>query len=262
MKGSEDRKEYLFECPQEVKDKIQKADKHEQLIEEESIRDLNHVHITKKWYCKLKRLGDIILSAMGLLLLAIPLTAVAMVIYLDDPGSIIFSQYRVGRKGKRFKLYKFRTMKMDTPKYLSTLEMTEPDKYLTRIGCVLRKTSLDEFPQLLNVLKGDMSLVGPRPLIADEYEIHNLRMRFGVYTIRPGITGLAQIHGRDMITPADKVRWDVKYLQKFGFWQDLRILIQTVPKVLSRDDIADGINETQPTAMKQKEESELVGVGK
>lgn len=235
-----ERNEYAFEVSQEVKEKIQNAENLNRLISEDTVQDLKRVYIYKRFYCKFKRLMDILLSAMGLLVLMIPFAIIAAVVYLDDPGAVIFSQYRIGRKGKRFKLYKFRTMKMDTPKYLSTMEMDDPEKYITRVGNVLRKLSLDELPQLVNVLKGDMSLVGPRPLIADEYEIHAMRMRFGVYSIRPGVTGLAQIHGRDLVSPADKVRWDVKYLQSFGLWQDIKILLATIPKVLGRVGVVEG----------------------
>ena len=122
---------------------------------------------------------DTFLAAVGLVMLVIPMLLLAAVVYIDDPGPVIFSQYRVGRQGKRFKLYKFRTMQLETPKYLSTMEVNDPKKYITRVGGLLRKLSLDELPQLINVMKGDMRLVGPRPLISDEYEIHAMRMRFG-----------------------------------------------------------------------------------
>ena len=229
-----------IEVSSEVKDTLQDEGNKKRLISEDTVRDLKYVYIHKRFYCKIKRLLDLILAVIGLAVLLIPFAIIAIIVYCDDPGAVIFSQYRIGRRGKRFKLYKFRTMKMDTPKYLSTMDMKNPDKYITRVGHVLRKTSLDELPQLINVLKGDMSLVGPRPLIADEYEIHAMRMRFGVYSVRPGVTGLAQIHGRDLVSPADKVRWDVKYLQGFGFWQDLKILLSTVPRVLERDGIVEG----------------------
>ena len=188
---------------------------------------------------------DLLLSTVGLLVLTVPFAVIAAIIYADDPGPVIFSQYRIGRRGRRFKLYKFRTMKLDTPKYLSTMEVEDPNKYITRVGHGLRKFSLDELPQLVNVLKGDMSLVGPRPLIADEYEIHAMRTRFGVYSVRPGVTGLAQIHGRDLVSPADKVRWDVKYLQEFGMWTDLKILIATVPKIFGGEGVVEGYKQKE-----------------
>jgi len=213
---------------------------HSRLIPEETVQDLKRVYINKRCYCKFKRMMDLVLSTIGLILLLLPFAAISLIIYFDDPGPVIFSQYRVGRRGRRFKLYKFRTMKRETPKYLSTMELTDPDRYITRVGHILRKLSLDELPQLVNVLKGDMSLVGPRPLISDETEIHEMRMRFGVYSIRPGVTGLAQIRGRDLVSPADKVRWDVKYLQDFGLWEDIKILFATVPMVFGRVGIVEG----------------------
>ena len=183
---------------------------------------------------------DIVISLGAMLVLLVPMALIALAIFCDDPGDVIFTQYRVGRNGKRFKLYKFRTMKKDAPKYLPTMEMADPDKYITRLGHFLRRSSLDELPQLINILKGNMSLVGPRPLISDEYEIHQMRMRFGVYSVRPGLTGLAQINGRDTVSPAAKVRWDVKYLERFGFLTDIKILLATIPRIFGGTGIVEG----------------------
>ena len=232
-------KDYTFTMAEEVREKIQSADNLHELISEESVEDLRRVDVTDGSYLAMKRLLDIFFSMLGLTILLIPILIVAAVVYLDDPGEVIFAQNRVGRHGKKFKLYKFRTMKMDTPKYMSTVDLKDPDQYITRCGRFLRKTSLDEIPQLINVLKGDMSLVGPRPLISDEYEIHAMRMRFGVYSMRPGLTGLAQINGRDLVSPEEKVRWDVKYLERCSFWTDLKILLATVPKVFGCVGISD-----------------------
>ena len=212
----------------------------DKLITESDVKDLKYVDISGKIYCKVKRFLDILFSAAGLAVLIIPMIVIALVIFIDDPGSVIFSQYRVGRGGKRFLLYKFRTMKLDTPKYIATMNLKHPDQYITRVGYFLRKTSLDEIPQLFNVLSGDMSLIGPRPLIAEEREIHGMRSRFGVYSIRPGITGLAQINGRDTVSPNEKVHYDVKYLENFGLSQDLRILLGTLPGVFSGNGIVEG----------------------
>lgn len=234
-----------FEVTREVLEKMEHADNLHELIPEEQVKDLRYVDVSGHPYNKAKRLFDMVLSAAGLLVLLIPLLIVAAVVYIDDPGKIFFSQYRVGRDGKRFKLYKFRTMKMETPKYLATMEMDDPDRYITRVGHFLRRTSLDEIPQLFNVLKGDMSMVGPRPLISDEYEIHQMRMRFGVYGVRPGVTGLAQINGRDTVSPAEKVRWDVKYLENFSPWLDLKILFATVPKIFGGEGVVEGASITR-----------------
>lgn len=212
----------------------------QRLITEEQVQDLQPVDVSGRFYCGVKRALDVILSALGLTVLVIPLVLTALVVYIDDPGKIFFCQKRVGRNGKLFTLYKFRTMKMDTPKYMATSDVDDPDKYITRIGHVLRKLSLDEIPQLFNVLKGDMSLVGPRPLIPNEKEIHTMRERFGVYAVRPGVTGLAQINGRDLVSPAEKVRWDVTYAQNIGFWLDVKILFATVPKMFGSEGVVEG----------------------
>ena len=231
---------YGFELTPEVREKIEQAESGHILIGEHDLEDLQYIYVPYGGYQIFKRAMDFLASLGLIILLFIPMLLVATAIYLDDPGDVIFSQYRVGRNGKRFKLYKFRTMKKDTPKYLSTMEVEDPDKYITRLGYFLRKSSLDELPQLINVLLGDMSLVGPRPLISDEYEIHQMRIRFGVYAVRPGITGLAQINGRDTVSPATKVRWDVKYLERFGLLTDLKILIATVPKIFGGEGIVEG----------------------
>ena len=214
-----------------------------EMITEEQVQDLHRVDASDKPYSGLKRLMDVVLSAMGLLVLALPLAVVALIVYIDDHGSVIFSQKRVGKNGEIFRLYKFRTMRLNTPKYMATMDVDNPDRYITRVGRVLRKLSIDELPQLWNVLKGDMSLVGPRPLIPNEAEIHQMRDRFGVYTVRPGVTGLAQINGRDLVNPADKVRWDVCYVEHFGFWMDIKILFATVPKIFGCEGVVEGYQE-------------------
>ncbi len=229
-----------FEIPVEVQEKIEHADGKDMLIHTEDLSDLKHVDIKAPFYRFIKRLGDIVISAVALVVLLLPFLVIGLAIYIDDPGKILFRQYRVGRNGKRFRLYKFRSMKSDTPKYLSTFEIENPNQYITKVGKFLRKTSLDELPQLFNVLKGDMSLVGPRPLISDEFEIHHMRAMFGVYKIRPGVTGLAQINGRDTVSPVDKVRWDVKYLEHFGIKADIKILFATIPKVFGGTGVIEG----------------------
>lgn len=232
-----------FEISKEVKEKIESAETLHKLIDEEALKDLEPVAMPGAGYRFVKRTADILLSGAGILFLSLPLAIVALAVYIDDPGKVLFRQYRVGRNGKRFRLYKFRSMKLDTPKYMSTAEVDDPDKYITRVGKFIRKTSLDEIPQLFNVFKGDMSLVGPRPLISDEYEIHQMRTALGVYQIRPGVTGLAQINGRDTVGPADKVRWDVRYMEHIGPLTDLKILFATVPKVFGCKGVVEGYSE-------------------
>ena len=209
-------------------------------VAENAVRDIKFVDIMNRQYLVFKRMIDIILSLVALLIIALPMLIVILIVYIDDPGNVIFTQYRVGMGGRRFKLYKLRTMWRDTPKYMSTSEVDDPNRYITRVGHILRRLSIDELPQLINVLKGDMSIVGPRPLIFDEHEIHDLRMKFGVYKIRPGLTGLAQIRGRDMVTPANKVRWDVRYLEELGFWTDVKIVLSTIPKIIGGNGFVEG----------------------
>jgi O-antigen biosynthesis protein WbqP len=207
------------------------------VVSQERKKRLRRVDVSKTKYSKIKRILDILGALLALMLLALPLGILALVVYFDDPGAVIFAQDRVGMYGRQFRLYKLRTMKQNAPAYLSTDEMENPGRYVTKAGRILRKLSLDEIPQLFNVLKGDMSLVGPRPLIPQEKEIHDLRTAYGVYTTRPGITGLAQINGRDQVTAEDKVRMDVTYLRRFSFMADLAILIMTIPKVIDSEGV-------------------------
>lgn len=246
-----------FEISEEVKEKIARSEGKEILIRSEELRDLKPIEIKAPFYKFFKRFCDITISAIASVALLLPMLIIGLAVYIDDPGKILFRQYRVGKNGKRFRLYKFRSMKTDTPKYLSTFEIDNPDQYITKVGKFLRKTSLDELPQLINVLKGDMSLVGPRPLISDEYEIHQMRTMFGVYNIRPGVTGLAQINGRDTVSPVDKVRWDVKYLEHFGFKADIKILIATVPKVFGGNGVVEGYKIASDDQAKPKNKEDI-----
>lgn len=228
-----------LDIPPEVQEKIAYTNG-VNLVDENDVSDLEFVSVTKRHYLIGKRIMDIMLALVALFIIAIPMLIIFLIVYIDDSGNVIFTQYRVGMGGRRFKLYKLRTMRRDTSKYMSTSEVDDPNRYITRMGRILRRLSIDELPQLFNVVKGDMSIVGPRPLISDEHEIHDLRMKFGVYRIRPGLTGLAQIHGRDMVTPADKVRWDVRYLERFGFWTDVKIVLSTIPKLIGGNGFAEG----------------------
>ena len=202
-------------------------------------RGLYKLRISKT-YKIIKRFLDLILSTISLVVLAVPLIVVAIVIYIDDPGNVIFSQERVGYQGELFKLYKFRSMKISTPKYLATSEVDNPDEYITKIGHIIRKYSIDELPQLFNVFLGDMSIVGPRPLIANEKDIHDMRMQCGVYSVKPGITGLAQINGRDTVSPVEKVKWDAEYVNNLNLSSDIKILFITVLKVIKGTDVIEG----------------------
>lgn len=192
----------------------------------------------KTSYLFVKRLIDVIGAAVLLVIFAPLLVFVATAIRLDSPGPAIYRQKRVGRFGKHFVMLKFRTMKVGTPT-LSTAEMQQWLKAgraanpYTRIGPILRKANLDELPQLWNVLRGEMSFIGPRPALPSQEDVVNLRENVGVHSVRPGITGLAQVMGRDDLDVETKVNYDAQYCRKLSFILDLSILFRTFGAALS-----------------------------
>ena len=189
-----------------------------------------------KRYCYLKRGLDALFSALLLLFLLLPMLLIAVMIRLTSRGPALFRQVRVGRNGAHFVCLKFRTMVMDAPADCPSSEMAH-DRFVTPLGRFLRRTSLDELPQLWNVLLGQMSLVGPRPLIPNEGEVHEWRRRGGVYRLRPGMTGLSQISGRDFLPDAEKARLDVRYARSLSFRTDLSVLLRTISRIFSGDGI-------------------------
>ena len=187
----------------------------------------------------MKRAFDFTVS-LALIIILLPVFLLVSLIVLIDAGTpVIFRQYRVGKDNKLFYIYKFRTMRKNT-RNAATAELTDSDKYITKSGRILRKTSLDELPQLVNVLIGDMSFVGPRPLIPEEKEIRALRKEYNVYSVKPGITGLAQVNGRDNLSIKEKALFDKEYIDKQSIALDIKILIKTVLVVLKREDIKEG----------------------
>ena len=188
-------------------------------------------------YKYLKRILDIIFSYTLLIIFCIPMVVISVTIRLCDGHSAIFKQIRIGKNEKKFVCYKFRTMRTDAPSNLSTNEFSDAYQYVTRTGAFLRRTSLDELPQLFNVLVGDMSFIGPRPLIPKEKEIHKMRKNAGVYNVRPGITGLAQICGRDRLSDQRKAECDAIYSNNINFITDLIIIKKTISNVMSKDGI-------------------------
>lgn len=191
-------------------------------------------------YLILKRGFDITFSVVALALTLAPMLLIMLLIRRDSKGPALFRQKRIGRRGKPFICYKFRTMSETAPDSIATDDLADAEDYITRIGKLLRKTSLDELPQLFNILKGDMSLIGPRPLIPEETEVHKLRSNAGVYTLRPGLTGYAQVHGRDFVTPAEKAALDETYLHTVSLKTDLRIFFRSIFCVLLAKDIHEG----------------------
>lgn len=203
-----------------------------------------YVKLTKKQkvYLKFKFIADVIISAVALIVLSPLLLLVCILQKIDCPHEpIFFVQKRVGLNGKAYNVVKFRTLKSSAPKNVATADLTNPEQYTSRFTRFLRRSSIDELPQLLMVCGTfKMSLVGPRPLVYTEREIRFLRHWYGIYQVRPGITGWAQVNGRDTVSTYDKVRYDREYLQKMSLWFDLKILWKSVFVVLSRTGIVDG----------------------
>jgi O-antigen biosynthesis protein WbqP len=185
----------------------------------------------------MKRVFDLILAAIALICLLIPLLIVAVLVSLSSKGPVIYWSNRIGRQNKIFRMPKFRTMRVDTP-VIATHLLTYPDQYLTPVGSFLRKSSLDELPQLWSILRGDMSFVGPRPALFNQDDLVELRTAQKVHVLMPGLTGWAQINGRDELPIPEKVELDTYYLKHQSFWLDIKILFLTLAKVIYRDGIS------------------------
>ena len=188
---------------------------------------------------KWKRLFDIVVSFFSLIILSPLFLFIMAVNYFTPNCKVFFSHERRGRSGKPFRIYKFQTMKNDTPN-CATGELENPEHYITKFGAFLRKTSMDELPQLWNILKGDMSFVGPRPLISSEIRAHRLRLEYGVYRFRPGLTGWAQINGRDDISLMKKMKLDKEYCDKWSLKLDLIILLRSFGVVVKQKGYQEG----------------------
>ena len=189
----------------------------------------------------MKRVFDFIISLFALIILSPLFLLISLIILIGDGKPVLFRQKRVGKNNELFTIYKFRTMKRGTENVASG-KLENANAKITKFGRILRATSIDELPQLFNILNGTMSLVGPRPLIPEETEIRELREKYNVYTIRPGITGWAQVNGRDNISLEQKALLDKEYVEKQSLGFDIKILIMTVLKVLRREDVNEGNN--------------------
>ncbi len=193
-----------------------------------------------------KRLLDIILSLLGILLLSWLFLLIIIAMKLDSPGPILFKQKRVSKGKTYFHILKFRSMRIDTPRDMPTHMLQNPEQYITRMGRLLRKTSLDELPQLFNILAGHMSVVGPRPALWNQYDLLEERDRYGANDIRPGLTGWAQINGRDELEIPIKARLDGEYVQKLSFLFDCKCFFGTILKVLRHEGIVEGATAQSP----------------
>lgn len=184
-----------------------------------------------------KRLFDIFLMVLITILFIVPISLVGLMVCLTSEGPVLYWSDRVGQYNRTFKMPKFRTMRFDTP-IVATHLLHNPDQWLTPIGSFLRKTSLDELPQLWNILKGDMSFVGPRPALFNQDDLIALRTQVGVHVLVPGLTGWAQVNGRDELPIPQKVQLDAEYLERRSFFMDLKILWMTAVKVLLSDGVS------------------------
>lgn len=185
----------------------------------------------------MKRTLDLLMALAATLLLSIPIVLVAVMVKCTSPGPVIYWSDRVGRHNRIFKMPKFRTMRVDTPAVATHL-LQNPSAYLTPVGGFLRRSSLDELPQLWSILVGDMSVVGPRPALFNQADLIALRTEAGVHEIAPGLTGWAQVNGRDELPIPDKVQLDTAYLQQRSVWLDFKIIGLTILKVLQRDGVS------------------------
>ena len=185
----------------------------------------------------MKRLFDFVTATMLVILLAVPMLLIVVAVRLTSKGPVLYWSDRVGRFNMIFKMSKFRSMKVDAPAVATHL-MTNPKAFLSPIGAFLRRSSLDELPQLFSILKGDMSFVGPRPALHNQDDLIGLRIEKGIDKLLPGVTGWAQVNGRDELSIPEKVDLDVEYLNRQSFWFDLKILWMTLIKIIKRDNIS------------------------
>ncbi len=200
-----------------------------------------------------KRFIDILLSGLGLLILALPMGIIAVIIQCEDVGPALFKQQRIGKGKTQFALYKFRSMRMDTPHDTPTHLLDNPQQYILKVGGFLRKTSLDELPQLWNIFKGDMSIIGPRPALWNQDDLVAERDRYGANDVRPGLTGWAQINGRDELPIDVKARLDGEYVERMGFLFDCRCFFGTILSVLKHDGVVEGgTGEMEKAAQEEK----------
>ncbi|MBC2722198.1 sugar transferase [Desulfosporosinus sp.] len=200
----------------------------------------------------MKRCTDVLFGFLLLIILSPLLIIIALVIKLDSKGPALFCQKRIGRNNREFVFYKFRSMRTETPDVATHL-LKDPQSFITPVGKFLRKSSLDELPQLLNIIKGDMTFIGPRPALYNQYDLIEMRTKCGVHTLRPGVSGWAQVNGRDCLELSEKVDYDLYYLEHHNVALDIKILFFTALKVLKADGIREGAR--NPEMVERRESS-------
>lgn len=206
----------------------------------------------KKIYLIFKRLLDIVISFSALILLAPLFGLVVLVVKFDSKGPFLFKQKRIGINNTTFYILKFRTMRIDAPKEAPTDQLSNAQSWITRSGNILRKTSIDELPQLINILLGQMSIVGPRPALWNQYKLNELRTQANIHTIKPGLTGWAQVNGRDENDDFEKVYWDKEYLDNYNFIFDVKCILRTITAVFSSKGIMEGGMQNAESKIGQK----------
>lgn len=214
--------------------------------EEDEIDEVKRILKRKRGFLFFKRLFDIVASFLGIIILALPMLIIAIAVKCSSKGPAIFKTERVGKNGKPFTFYKFRSMITDAPKDCAPMYL-DSNEYITKVGAFLRKTSLDELPQLFNIFSGKMSIIGPRPSGLSEHELIDLREKNGALLVRPGLTGWAQINGRDVLASVieKKAAYDAEYVRKMNLFFDIKIFFKTIGKVFSHDCVVEGKNVTK-----------------
>lgn len=187
-----------------------------------------------------KRLIDLLLSGIGIIVLSPVLLILVIAIKLDSPGPVLFKQKRIGKHKSHFHIFKFRTMRIDTPRDCPTHLLENPEQWITKVGGFLRKTSLDELPQIFNIFCGQMSVIGPRPALWNQYDLIEERDKYGANDVLPGLTGWAQINGRDELEIPVKAKLDGEYVEKMGFGFDVKCFFGTIASVLKHDGVVEG----------------------
>lgn len=200
--------------------------------------------------CYVKRIFDFVLSLLGIIILAIPMLMIAAAIKIDSPGAVFFRQKRIGINKSEFYILKYRSMRTDAPHDTPTHELGNANGYITKIGSFIRKYSIDELPQLFNILKGDMTVIGPRPALWNQYDLIEERDKYGANDVRPGLTGYAQINGRDELPIEEKARLDGEYVKNMSFLFDVKCFFGTIFSVLRHDGVVEGAEEQREAAVK------------
>lgn len=205
-----------------------------------------------KIYLIIKRILDVLLSLAGFILLFPFFVIFSIIIKVESKGPVLFKQKRIGKDKKEFIIYKFRTMRTDTPKDMPTHLLKDAESYITKFGNIMRKTSIDELPQIVNIIKGDMSIIGPRPALWNQEDLINERDKYDANVIRPGLTGWAQVNGRDELPIPEKAKLDGEYIEKISFMFDIKIFFKTIINVFKHEGIVEG-------AKNSEQEKEKIG---